>query len=69
MILTQFWAKPPHGSSGIRVIKTIGNIRIYHPRVFRVRSGPNQSYSPGCDWESISKPSTGRLTEEQLEAK
>ena len=34
----------------IIVIKTAGNIRIYSPRVFRVRSGPNQSYSIEYGW-------------------
>ena len=35
------------------VIKTAGNIRIYCPRVFCVRSGPNQSYSMEYDWDHL----------------
>ena len=34
------------GPSGVGEIKTTGNISIYRPRVFHVRSGPNQSYYP-----------------------
>ena len=39
------------------VIKTTGNITIYRPQVFRVRSGPNQSYSSEYDWEFLSPSS------------
>ena len=41
-IITQVWAKPPRGPSGVRVIKITGNIGIYRTRVFHMRSGTNQ---------------------------
>ena len=43
------------------VIKTTDNMRIYPPRVFRVRYVLNQSYYLGCDWERISKSSTRKV--------
>ena len=42
--LTQFWINLLVVPSWVGVIKTIGNIGIYHPRVFQVRSVPKQSY-------------------------
>ena len=42
------------GPSGIGVIKTTVNIGIYFPRVFHMRSGPNQSYSMEYGWEHLS---------------
>ena len=53
------------GPFGVIVIKTTGNIGIHHPRVFRVRSGPKQSYSPQCYWGCVLPPSTGRWREER----
>ena len=45
------------------------NIGIYHPRVFHVRSGPNQSDSTKCDWGSLSPSSVGRLGKEKSKSK
>ena len=39
-------------------IKTTRNIRIYLHCIFYVRSGPNQSYYPDCDWEGLPPSST-----------
>ena len=36
------------------VIKTAIHIRIYHPQIFRMISGPNQSYSLEYVWERLS---------------
>ena len=44
----------------VGVIKTAGNIRIYFPVVFCVRSGPNQFYSPEYGWECLSQYSKWR---------
>ena len=41
------------------LLKTTGNIRIYRPRVFCVRSGPNQSYSSEYGWERLSPSPSG----------
>ena len=46
-----------------RVIKTTGNIGIYCPSVFRVRSGPNQPYYTEYDWECLSTSSTEKVKE------
>ena len=43
------------------LIKTTGNIRIYHPHVFHVGYGPNQSYDLGCDWERLSPSPTRKV--------
>ena len=37
-----------------------GNIRIYHPLVFFLRYGPNQSYSPEYGLEYLSSSSKWR---------
>ena len=42
------------GLNGFEVIKTTGNIGIFRPCVFFVRSGTNQVYSMECDWERLS---------------
>ena len=52
----------------VRVIKTTGNIGIYCPRVFRVRSGPNQSYYTEYDWEHLSPYSTRKVKGRTLES-
>ena len=41
----------------VGLIKTDGNISIYRTLVFRVRSGPNQAYSPEYGWEFLSPSS------------
>ena len=46
---------------GLGVIKTSGNIGIYLPRVFCVRSGVNQSYSLEYGWERLSPSSTWKV--------
>ena len=49
------------GPYGVRVIKTAGNLGIYHPIVFCVRSGTNQSYYPECSWERLLMSSMGKV--------
>ena len=44
-----------------------GNIRIYCPFVFRVRSGPNQVYSPECDWGNLSPSSTRKVNGDETQ--
>ena len=44
---------------------TAGNIGIYCPRVFHIRSGTNQSYSSKYDWDRLFPPSKGKQSEEQ----
>ena len=46
-----------------------GNLGIYGPCVFHVRSGPNQSYSTECDWEILSPSSTRKVEGRTLESK
>ena len=52
----------------VRVIKTTGNIGIYRPRLFRVRSGPNQSYYTEYDWEHLSPYYTRKVKGRTLES-
>ena len=54
---------------GIGLIKTVRNIRIVLPSVFRMRSCPNQSYYSECDRERLSPSSTRKLKGRTLESK
>ena len=51
----------PLSTIWVRIIKTAGNIGIYCPRVFRVRSDTNQSHYPEYDWERLSSSSTQKV--------
>ena len=52
----------------IVILKTTVNIGKYCPHVFRVRSGPNQSYSLECYWDFLSTSSMQKVKEGTLES-
>ena len=67
LVKSPWWFKI--NGRGSEVLRTNGNIRIYCPRVFRVMSGINQSYSSEHDWEILSPSSTWKAKWRTLESK
>ena len=69
MILTQERVLATGYTAQAGVIKTSMNIRIYCPRVFCVRFGSNQLYSPEYGWKGLSSSSRKKLKGRTLESK
>ena len=58
-VRSQWWCKL--SCREFIVLRTTGNIRIYRPQIFCVRSGINQSYSLEYSWERLSPSSNWKV--------